>query len=486
MSGIRVEGNTSGNVAEVDTSGNLKVTLPTSIAQAGYDINIVEVDSGSITGTPLRRSPYVTQSRRLAVGLDTPIFDYTFNATAQDTGVWRYQAATMTATQSGGAVVFNNSNTLTATTGCSLSSWRYFQLLGGSPLRVSVTLQVTAAFLAGQIWESGLFVPTNTTQPADGVYFRYTNSGLVGVLNYAGVETTTGVLLLAMTPSSTVNFVISVGESSVEFWADLGNGTVLLGTQALPAAQSDPFSAVALPLTTQFRNGSTVSGSPVAQLKWTDANVIQRNLQLAMPYSQQMALQKGTGQGLSGGTQGSLASYANNVAAGAGAALSNTATLVTGLGGQASVLPTLTAGTDGIVCSYQNPVGTTTQTPRTFVCTGVKVQGGVTTLLSGGAVLYAYSLAYGHTAVSMATGEGASFSTSPTTKAPRRIPLGYETYASAAAVGTMGSVAGVTMTFTSPIIINPGEFIAVCAKNLGVVTSAGVITILVAYDGYWI
>lgn len=35
MAGIRIEGNTSGNVAEVDSNNNLRVTLPTTDANIG-------------------------------------------------------------------------------------------------------------------------------------------------------------------------------------------------------------------------------------------------------------------------------------------------------------------------------------------------------------------------------------------------------------------------------------------------------------------
>jgi hypothetical protein len=117
------------------------------------------------------------------------------------------------------------------------------------------------------------------------------------------------------------------------------------------------------------------------------------------------------------------------------------------------------------------------------VIKGVWLKGMVTAVLTGGPVLYLYSLAYGHTAVSMATAEGTSFGTNPTTKAPRRIGLGIETYAVGAAAGTLGQ--GMFYQFDTPIVVAPGEFIAICAKNVGTVTTVGVITWLVGYDGYF-
>jgi hypothetical protein len=187
-------------------------------------------------------------------------------------------------------------------------------------------------------------------------------------------------------------------------------------------------------------------------------------------------------QGQSGQTMGSTALLTNSLAAGAGAVMTNTtAALGTGLGGQFSALPTLAVATDGILCSFLNPAATAAIPGKTLYIRGVKIQGAVTTVLAGNAtpVIYALSLAYGHNALTLAQAEGAG------TKAARRVPLGYETYAAAAALGSLGSASGVYMPFTAPIAVNPSEYVAVVAKNLGAVTTTGVITFLVTFDSYW-
>jgi hypothetical protein len=186
-------------------------------------------------------------------------------------------------------------------------------------------------------------------------------------------------------------------------------------------------------------------------------------------------------QGTNGNTMGSTALLTNNLAAGAGAVLTNTtAAAGVGLGGQFSVQPTLAVGTDGILQSYQVPVGSINITPRTLVIYGIWLQGCVSTVLVGNAtaVAYEYSLAYGHTNVSAATAEAVA------AKAPRRDALGFESYAAAAPVGTTGQ--GIYRSFTSPKIVNPGEFIQILAKNLGVVTTTGVITFTVGFDSAWV
>jgi len=121
--------------------------------------------------------------------------------------------------------------------------------------------------------------------------------------------------------------------------------------------------------------------------------------------------------------------------------------------------------------------GPSTQTARNLIIRSVKINSSVTSGITGGPLLYAYSLAFGHTAVDMATTE------TTTTKAPRRIPLGYETFAAAATVGNIGT--GVFMAFASPVVVNPGEFVAICAKNLGVVASVGIVSFSVVFESYF-
>ena len=185
--------------------------------------------------------------------------------------------------------------------------------------------------------------------------------------------------------------------------------------------------------------------------------------------------------GQNGHPQGKTTLWTNNTAPTA-VALTNTTAAFTGLGGIAAVLPTLAAASDGIVFSYQNPVPTINLAGRNLVIRGIKVQGAVSVILAGGPVIYAYAVAFGHTAVSLATAETASFANN-TTHAPRIVPLGIETYAATAAVGTLG--AGATLQLANPIVVRPGEFVAIVARNIGTVTTTGAITIVGVFDSYW-
>jgi hypothetical protein len=487
-------GNSTAGKANVDANFDLMTTTPQVNSRSGGIAgtpNFVgatrlfsEVDSGSLTGTPDLRSPFITRSNRLSISKAVVLFNSSFVGGVQNTGLWRCVFTTMTATQGAGSLLLNANNTATATTGVALYSWRYIPMQDDSSIAVIIDFSITSTPLANQVFEAGMFVPTGTAVPTDGIYLRYTSAGLVGVLNYNGNE---GAPISLATPAGSgqlsentrYEVTIHVDSRQVDWFI---NG-VEAGSQNVPIANVAPCLSVSLPVAVQFRNSGTVTGSPQMQVKVNSVTVIQRDIDQGKPYSEcQAAAGLTTYQGMEGGTQGTTALYTNSLAAGAGAAMTNTtAALGTGLGGQFTTQPTLGAGTDGIVCSYQNPAGSLTQPARTLYIRGIRVQGAVSAALTGGPVLYAYSLAYGHTAVSMATPETGSFVTA-TTKAPRRVPLGLETYAATAAAGTLG--AGVFMSFASPLVVNPGEFVAICAKNLGTVTSAGTITFLVTFDGY--
>lgn len=476
---ILIRGGSTNAIANVDTNNNLFVNLPTSATSAGYATLMAENDNGSLSGTRLMKSPFISEERRFSVGLDTPMLSYTFNATTQDTGNWRYVTATMTTTWSVAGMLLNANSDTTSAHGTAVSSYKQFNLLGNGPLDIITNVIFTNTILNNEILEFGLFpFAAGTVAPTEGVYYRLTTAGLIGITNFNGVETPTGVLLVtsAFTINQSYQLIIRIHERLTQFFKD----GVLLGFSYTPAGQGQPFITTTLPVTYQFRNSGAVTGT-AAQVKILDCNVTQRDIYINKPYS---AVQTGQGligaQGTNGNTMGTTALLSNNLAAGAGAAMTNTAaSLGSGLGGQFATQPTLAVGTDGIVSSYQNPAGSINITPRTLYITGIKIQGAVTTTLASNTngVIYAYSLAFGHTAVSLLTGEGVA------AKAPRRIPLGYETYASGATAGIIGQ--GVAMTFNSPVVINPGEFVAVSAKNQGTATSAGVITFLVTFDSYW-
>jgi len=478
-----VRGVVSGTGAEVDANGNLKVTMPQVETQAGYVSIQAEVDDGEVTGARVLRQPNASIFNRLSVGIDTPQFSSYFNASAQNTSIWRSAVTTFTTAQANGYLILNNGAVTTTGAAAIYQTYRTFTMVGQGPMVFEFSEFRSIVMPTNSVAEVGLFAAnlgSTPFTPGDGVYFRFNAaSGLLGVLNYNGTEFSTTLLAPgAMVVNDNTTYRIVINHYRIEFWgaSSTSDPRILLGIIPVPSSNGPPFQALSAPIS--IRMAFTGTAGAAVQLKIANAVVAQQDLNTGKAYPDQQA---GMGliaaQGQDGGTMGSTAGYANNLAAGAGATMTNTtAALGTGLGGQFSALPTLAVGTDGIVCSYQNPAGSVTQTPRTMYVTGIQIQGAVTTALTGGPVLYAYSVAFGSTALSLTTAEGIA------TKAPRRIALGYETYAATAAVGVTG--AGVSMRFATPIAVNAGEFVVIAAKNQGVVTTVGVITFLVTFDAY--
>jgi hypothetical protein len=111
----------------------------------------------------------------------------------------------------------------------------------------------------------------------------------------------------------------------------------------------------------------------------------------------------------------------------------------------------------------------------------------VQTVIAGGPYNAQYSLAFGHTNVSLATAETASFATA-TTKASRRValPALTQVVTAAQAVSTMVSQpGGSSVVFANPIYVNPGEFVALVTKHVGTVGTSGTVAHVVAFDYSW-
>lgn len=482
----------AGNVAKVDMAGNLNVVLPSSKADAGAIRLYSDNDSGSVTGTPQLISPQTSKDFRLRVGLDSILFNESFNATAQNTGVWKHQSSTMTATQSGGFLNINAAGTSTAANNYAyLQTWRVFNYIPESPLVVETKAQITAIPIANEVVSFGLGFPLVAVECIDGAWFELTSAGLVGCLRYnSGPKVTTSVLKDAASFSlnTTYKFHMHVSKAGVEFWLD----DILLGVLGTPAAQSQPYVSVSLPYFVQKYNPALVGSSPNLILKVGEVSIIQTDLAFGKLFQQQMS---GAGlhgyQGQNGGTMGPLATYPNSTnpttAAPSNTAL--TANLPAGLGGQGLATLWNLAATDMVLMSWQNPAGSVAITPRTLYIYGLTIScaafSAAWTAPAAGQHLFQFGLAFGHTAVSLATTETASFA-SGTTKAPRKKVLGLIGFATGATpIGTPGDKV-IQVKFDCPVAVNPGEFVQVICKMLnGAATATGGLYFTVDFDAHF-
>lgn len=493
MAGAKIKLNTSPVVlgeANGDLEGNILTNLPRTKpngdligggeTEAGFASMLSESDAGSVTGVRRVFAPEVTGNYRLRVGMDTTMFNEYFPGTVLNSSLWTAPVTTSTVTVTNGLLNLNSAASLASGSVARVSSYRHFPIYTSYSTSPSIQFQFSAVPVSNMVHEWGFAIATGVALPTEGAFLRITATGeLIAVLNNNGSELTSAPIDYNATigVSVTRTLIIYGDTNEVVYWID----NICVATIPRPTAAGSVTQSQQLPLMFRSYNTATVTGT--AQLmKIGGVNVSLSEMNQTKAWSHVLAGSGGMSyQGQTGQTLGSTALYTNNLAPGAGSVMTNTTSaLGSGLGGQFSALPTLAANTDGIMQSYQVPLGTSAAPGKTLYISGVSVQGCVSTVLVGNAtpVIYAYSLAFGHTNVSLAT------TVSATSKAPVRKILGYETFAAAAAVGILGQK--VDKDFDrAPVVVQPGEFIQVVAKNIGAVTTTGVITFLVDIEGYW-
>ena len=494
-----LQDNASGTSAKVDTAGNLMARGSLVNTRAGGETGapnyvgavreFCEVDAGMITGTAILQSPEVSFDSFLQAGMCTPLFNYSFNSTAQDTAAWFHAFTTMTMTTSGGSLLINANSTNTAATGCYLQSKRYFPLLNSAGLRIEFVGTITSTALANEAFYAGLGVPVNsTTVPTDGVWFKLTSGGLFGAVSYNGTLTETSAFAAAPTANTNGLFKITIDARIVIFEI---NG-MELGRLQIPAGNGAPFMSEALPTFIQYFNSGTVTGTSM-QVKIGAINVDQIDMNMGKPYPHIQAARGLARQGMNGGTMGSLSFFTNSTnpttALPVNTALTaNLPNLMQGGIGLATLWNL--AATDMIMHQAVVPAGTVNQTARTMIITGVRITAVTATAAltapAAGAHVLLWQIGFGGTATSLATAETGSFVTA-STKLHRRVPIGSMTWATGTApAGTPPDRGDLVATFTSPIVVNPGEFITtICRMFNGAATATGALLFTVDYDHYF-
>lgn len=501
MAGIRIEGSLTGNVAEVDAAKNLFTTTPghdaDGVERGGGEANagavgmFSEVDSGGVIGSREMLSPEVDKDYRLRVAHDNAMDQELFNYTAQNTGKHTFTFTTLAATIGTGGITTNSGSVTTTTTGLTFGTHAMFPVGGTQTVVCESSVAFSAQPNANTIFDIGLFQRGATTAfaPLDGIYFRVNASGMFGVVNSGGVETTTSVFpdalgagTFAYVNNATNRYLIQANNVSVTFWIN----NIKYGEIPTPASLNFPCKSLALPWSFRHAIVGGAAGA-VFQAVVSDYRIYVRGSQYADDLGEVGNRVLGSYQGLSGGTMGSLANYANSANPTAQVPTNTTAALGTGLGGQFWETFSLSLTTDGVLCSYQVPAGSSTVQGRRLRLNGVKLMSYVQTVLAGGPMARQFTLAFGHTAVSLATADSASMATA-TTKAPRRVPLPALTQIITAnqAVSTIISQPGGSQEFfDNPIYVNPGEFVALVVKGVGTVGTSGTIGHMIAFDYSW-
>jgi hypothetical protein len=465
-----------GNI--VSTADPLPVTTTTDKRKAGYTALVARMSDGAARvdspNQPYAKFIKASEDGRLKVGMDTLFFADTFNGTAQNSNNWKATLALFTQSMAGG--YWSMIGTVTSGNNGWFQTYRYFPV-GRSQGVLVVRAMLLQPLQANNVVEIGLFTcAAGSAVPTDGCYFKINNAGeLYGVCNYNGVESQLGPLV-AISQGVNHDYMIKYSEQEVEFWVD----DVMYGEIKAGSANGQPMMAGSLPINLRMYNTNTVA---VAQtLKVSDVNLFLNDWQFMKPWAHQcagMGLAGNVGQ--NGHTQGQTVQWGNTAEPTAAAATNTTAALGTGLGGLFKLNAPATSATDVIICSYANVVPTVNITGRNLYITGITVDAvnlGAAVATTG--TVLGIACAYGHTNVSLATTEAAA------AKAPRRQPLGILNWAVGAAIGAQPAGGALRVKFDAPIVVSPGEFVAIIAKpHLGTATASQVIHFVIGFDSYF-
>ena len=472
-------GSSSTGKANVTTTYDLQVRTPTVEANAGFAQISSENDDGSATGTRYVLSPESDPDFRLRAATDSLWDSEKFNYNGINSAKYRMLSSGFAPAYGSGYVSFNPTSAVAANNAACLTTWKYVPIYGADQTYLEVLAAITTTIATGNTIEVGFYTTGLSAPyaPTDGAFIRVTTTGVVGVVNFNGSETTTGIFPavgggnFAMAANVYYHMVVSVNAREVQFWID----DVLRATINLDSTGTgQPFMNGSLPVSITQRLGGT--GGSAMTLRVSDYTVSKGGYVPFRAWEAGLAAMGSCGyQAQAGSTMGSTANYANSANPTAAVPQNISAALGTGLGGQFWETDTLAVTTDGIISSYQNPSASVNTSGRTLLVRGVKISSHVQTVLGAGTGYVAsWSLAFGHTNVSLATTE------SSTAKAPRRVALGFQTVPATAAALTL--LQDINVRFECPIPVQPGEFIAIVKKKIGTAPASGTIAHLITFD----
>lgn len=475
MAGIRLEGNTSGRVAEVDENSSLLVNAPLDESKSGILAIAAESHNGDTGAARLVRSAEISPDYRLRVGLDSPLWNDVFSHTVLNTSKYAGVTSTATIALAGGKMTLNAGNSVASGAVARVQTFRTFPLYLSYALYADFEVSITQPPVLNNVIEVGMGYAATTAKPTDGVFFRVDASGqLTGVINNNGAETQV-VLNFAPKANTAFHALIVEHNDRTEFWID----DILYGTIVTPVAIGSPCLSMSLPLLVRTYNAAATGTAQ--QLNILSCSVSLADMNNTRLWATQMA---GMGQSCvnapDGSAAGFTANYVNSTVP-VSATLSNTAAGYTTLGGQFQFAAVAGAETDYALFAYQVPVGAAAVPAKNLIIRGVRID----TINTGAAVatsatVLQWALGAGSTNVSLATTDSATTGA----RAPRRLALGIQSFPIAAAIGAVAEAVDVNLD--APIMVEPGTFVHIMLKMpLGTATASQIIRGTVRVNGYF-
>ncbi len=410
---------------------------------------------------------------RVDTGRDAPLFRDVFVGTSVAAhNKWAQSILTQTATVGSGAITLNASAITTINTYSTLLTVPKFRGYADGALYFHGRARPNNLPQTNALAELGFGNALTNAAPTDGAFFRWTASGgFECVLNRGGAET-------SVTMTAPASGVYSY--FAIEVWGDrmecryttpssgfFEETEIVLASGAPSAFNESPGGMM------RVVNGA-VAPALAPQLLVGLFDVSIKVIDIDRPSQTTAAI-----SGLSGAynplTGAQSTNHANSTSP-TSATLSNTAAGYTTLGGRYQFAAPAGAVTDFALFGFQVP------TSYRFVVTGIAISACNTgAAVATTATSLEWSLGVGSTAVSLATAD--AIAATPTS-APRRVPLGKQSFAIGAAIEACTT--DVVRQFISPIPVESGRFLhVILAVPVGTATASQVIRGTVTVDGYF-
>lgn len=439
------DGGNSGRKLSVNTENALPVSLTTLAANAGFVKLLDSLGAGINT----------TENGALNTSTDSLLFYEQVDGNAIDLRRWNQSVSGMTITQVNGYQTLNAAAATTANAYAILSSIQYIALYGHLPARITFNNRIPIIAQSNLTIEFGIGFVATTAAPTDGCYFRWSPSGnIYCCINNGGVETLSPPIA-ALDITEAEIFDIVIVEDLVLFQI----GDVTVATIAVPPGQAYPTASGRLPIFSRvYNSSSTPAAAP--QLLIGQIVAVQEALNQTREWRECLAIMGG------GAYQSPVTPFAQtanhvNSTSPTSASLSNTAAGYTTLGGRYQFAAVASAATDFALFAYQVPSG------YRLIITGITITSANTGAI-GSAVtptLLDWAIGVNSSAVSLATADGAG------TWAPRRIPLGVQSFGVSVVIGAIAN--DIVRTFDPPLIVDSGRFVHIILQNpLGAATAS--------------
>jgi hypothetical protein len=464
---FKVVGDTSGNVAEVDSVKNLLVTTPQSLNST----NSTKVGYTFIAAGPNNRAlTSYGPMGRLATGVQTmEIFD-PIDGTAVNSNIWNQPApTTFTIAQSGttGYMVLNSGSSVAVNAQCQINSIKRIQLINTFVPTVRILFKTPNVPQANATIELGYGTASGTTAATDGAFFTWNSSGEFRCVTIFNSVVQQSAVLTAPTVNVNHTAHITFRGTKVEFWID----EVLVAEVTNASGNPNPTSSSRVPLFARIYNGA-ISPVTAPELHIGAVSLWRNDLNTNKLWPTQMsAIGRGAYQSPVT-TFIQTANHANSTSP-TSATLSNTAAGYTTLGGRFQFAAPAGAATDFALFGFQVPAD------FQLIVTGLRIDAVNTgAAVATTATILDWGLGINSSAVSLATTDTA------TTWAPRRIPLGMQSWILGAAIGA--PVETLYMQFDTPLVVDGGRFFHVILQvPVGTATASQVIRGDVVINGYF-